>query len=307
MNAPIVETKDLSFRYPDNTSALENVNFNAKKGEFIGILGANGSGKTTLLKIINGLLQPTKGDVFIQGENIRSIKKNELFTKICTMLQNPDHQLFSPTVKEDVAFGPTNMGLSKQEIRTRSKHALESVQVSECADKAIHCLSYGQKKRICLAGVLAISPEVILLDEPTASLDPMGVRCIMQLLKDINREKGTTMIMATHSVDLVPLFIDRAIILDKGRVIAEGAPDMLFSDPEMIKDAELQLPLIGRLFEAMKNEDGLTIDSLPLTIAEARQELTRLLASEMTVTPLLEEDLISRRGSGQAKQSKWLQ
>lgn len=293
METSILETRDLCFTYPDNTAALQNINFTVRRGEFIGILGANGSGKTTLLKTLNRLLKPAKGEVLINGEDIKSINKNTLFTKICTMLQNPDHQLFSPTVKEDVAFGPANMGLSKQEIRMRAKDALDSVQMSDFADKAIHCLSYGQKKRICLAGVLAISPEIILLDEPTASLDPMGVRCIMQLLKDLNKEKGITMIMATHSVDLVPLFIDRAIILNKGELVAEGTPEALFSNPEMIRDSQLQLPWIGRLFETMKREGSLNIDSLPLTIAEAKQELMRLLSAEKTTDPVLEEDLIS--------------
>lgn len=287
MEAPILETKNLCFTYPDNTDALKDINFSVRKGEFIGILGVNGSGKTTLLKILNGLLKSTGGDVFLEGDNIRLIKKNTLFTKICTVFQNPDHQLFSSTVREDIAFGPVNMGLSTQEIEKRTEYALDAVEMSGSADKAIHCLSYGQKKRICLAGVLAITPQVILLDEPTASLDPAGVDHIMQLLRDLNREKGITMIMSTHNVDLVPLFIDRVIILNQGKTIAEGPPDLVFSDPEMIRDAKLRLPWIGRLFEVLKKEDGLDIDFLPLTVGEARRELKRLFPSGRTV------DLIS--------------
>lgn len=280
MEELLLETKNLCFTYPDDTAALEDINFTAGKGEFIGILGANGSGKTTLLKLLNGLLKSTQGEVLIGGEDIKTINKNTLFTKICTMFQNPDHQLFSATVKEDIAFGPANMGLPKQEIERRAEYALDAVGMSGFADKAIHCLSYGQKKRICLAGVLAITPGIILLDEPTASLDPAGVDCIMQLLKDLNREKGITMIMATHNVDLVPLFIDRAIILNKGKTIAEGSPDMVFADSEMIRDAELRLPWIGRLFEILKKEDGFNMDFLPLTVGEARQEMRRLFPSE---------------------------
>lgn len=276
METSILEAKNICFTYPDNTSALQDINFTVKKGEFIGILGANGSGKTTLLKMLNGLLKSSKGEIFIKGENIKSINQNALFTRICTVLQNPDHQLFSPTVKEDIAFGPTNMGLSKQEIRKRTEYALDAVDMSEFANKSIHCLSYGQKKRICLAGVLAITPEVILLDEPTASLDPMGVNHIMQLLKDLNQEKNITMIMATHNVDLVPLFVDRTIILNRGSVVAEGLPDFVFSDPEVIRAAKLRLPWVGQLFEILKNEDGLDVDFLPLTIGEARQELMRI-------------------------------
>lgn len=276
MKTSILETKELYFTYPDRTAALEGIDFKVKRGEFVGILGANGSGKTTLLKILNGLLRPTAGKVQLNGEDIKSINHNSLFTKICTMFQNPDNQLFSPTVSEDIAFGPANMGLAKNEIERRIDYALNSVEMSEFANKAIHRLSHGQKKRICLAGVLAIGPEVILLDEPTASLDPMGVNCIMQLLKDLNREKGITMIMATHSVDLVPLFIDRVVILSKGKIIREGLPEEVFSDAEMIRRAKLRLPQIGQLFEILKKQDGFAIDSLPLTVGEARCELVKL-------------------------------
>ncbi len=272
----MLETRNICFAYPNRTVALQGVDFTAGDGEFIGILGANGSGKTTLLKILNGLLKPTAGEVRLNGENINSGNKNLLFTRICTMFQNPDNQLFSPTVGEDVAFGPANMGLSNIEIERRTEYALDSVEMSEFADKAIHNLSHGQKKRICLAGVLAISPEVILLDEPTASLDPMGVSCIMHLLKDLNREKGITMMMATHSVDLVPVFIDRVVILNEGKIIREGLPEEVFSDAEMIRRAKLKLPRIGQLFEILKKQDGFDIDSLPLTIGEARGELVKL-------------------------------
>ncbi|MEE8423484.1 MAG: ATP-binding cassette domain-containing protein [Thermodesulfobacteriota bacterium] len=272
----MLETRNICFAYPNRTVALQGVDFTAGDGEFIGILGANGSGKTTLLKILNGLLKPTAGEVRLNGENINSGNKNLLFTRICTMFQNPDNQLFSPTVGEDVAFGPANMGLSNIEIERRTEYALDSVEMSEFADKAIHNLSHGQKKRICLAGVLAISPEVILLDEPTASLDPMGVSCIMHLLKDLNREKNITMIMATHSVDLVPVFIDRVVILNEGKIIREGLPEEVFSDAEMIRRAKLKLPRIGQLFEILKKQDGFDIDSLPLTIGEARGELVKL-------------------------------
>lgn len=280
MESSVLEIKNLCFRYPDNTLALEDVNFKVKTGEFIGILGANGSGKTTLLKILNGLLKPSEGEILLDGEPVSSIKKNMLFTKICTMFQNPDHQLFCSTAKEDVAFGPTNMGLSKQEVQDRTRYALDAVNMSDLADRAIHCLSHGQKKRICLAGVLAITPRIILLDEPTSSLDPRGVESIMTLLRDLNRKKDITMVMATHAVDLVPLFIDRVIVLDKGKVVAEGLPDFVFLNSEMIWDAKLRLPWIGLLFEMLKKKDGLDIAFLPLTVGEARRELKKLFAPD---------------------------
>ena len=271
----IIKTEDVYFRYPDGTNALEEINFSVQKGEFVGILGANGSGKTTLLRVLNGLLKPSQGNVYLEGENIKSIDRNRLFTKACTVFQNPDDQLFSPTVSQDIAFGPTNMGLSKEEVETRACDSLALVEMPEFGGKAIHNLSYGQKKRVCLAGVLAMRPEVIFLDEPTAALDPMGVSTIMHLLKKLNKD-GVTMVMATHFVDLAPLFLDRVVILSKGKIIKEGLPEKVFSDPEMIRLAKLRLPQVGHLFEILKKKDGLDIKELPLTIGEAREELRRL-------------------------------
>jgi len=273
---PIIKAEGVHFNYPDGTNALKEISLSVKRGEFVGILGANGSGKTTLLKILNGLLKPSQGNVYLKGENLKSIDKNKIFTKACTVFQNSDDQLFSPTVREDIAFGPTNMGLSKQEVEKRVYDSLALVEMPEFGEKAIHNLSFGQKKRICLAGVLAMGPEVIFLDEPTAALDPIGVSVIMHLLKKLNKE-GVTMVMATHSVDLVPLFLDRAIILSNGEIIREGAPEKIFSDPDIIRVAKLRLPRIGHLFEILKKKDGYDVGYLPLTIGEARMEIKNLL------------------------------
>jgi cobalt/nickel transport system ATP-binding protein len=273
----IMETKNLHFTYPDGTPALQDINLSVKRGEFLGILGGNGSGKTTLLKILNGLLKATEGDAYLEDENIKSVDRDKLFGKVCTCFQNPDDQLFSPTVSQDIAFGPKNMGLTKEEVKKRIDHALSCVGMQEFADKNISALSYGQKKRACLAGVLAMGPEVILLDEPTASLDPMGVSSIMHLLKDLNVKKGVTMIMSTHSVDLVPLFIDRAIVLNKGKVVKEGSPKEVFADTQTLRSANLRLTQVGHLFEIMKKRDFMDIGDIPLTIGEARREMKSLL------------------------------
>ncbi len=273
----IIETKNLHFTYADGTPALQDINLSVKRGEFLGILGGNGSGKTTLLKILNGLLKPTKGKVYLEGEDIKSIHKDILFRRVCTCFQNPDDQLFSPTVSEDIAFGPANMGLKKDEVYKRIEYALGAVSMLEFADKAIHNLSFGEKKRVCLAGVLAMGPEVMLLDEPTSSLDPMGVSSIMHLLKDLNVKKGVTMIMSTHSVDLVPLFIDRAIVLNKGKVVKEGSPKEVFADTQTLRSANLRLTQVGHLFEIMKKRDFMDIGDIPLTIGEARREMKNLL------------------------------
>ncbi|HAH20803.1 MAG: energy-coupling factor ABC transporter ATP-binding protein [Omnitrophica WOR_2 bacterium GWF2_43_52] len=274
----LIETEALGFNYPDGVNALDGINIHIKKGEFVGILGANGSGKTTLLRLLNGLLKPTKGKVYLEQKDVKAINRDTLFSKVCTCFQNPDHQLFSPTVGLDIAFGPANLGLPKDVVRKRVEDALLDVGMSEYFNRTINSLSYGQKKRICLAGVLVMRPEVILLDEPTSSLDPMGVNAIMHLLKDLNKQKGVTMVMSTHSIDLVPIFIDRVIVLHKGRIISEGSPQEVFSDSKKLNDAQLRLPRIGELFDILKKEDGLNMDNLPLTVGEARQELKSLLS-----------------------------
>ncbi|MCM8789901.1 MAG: ATP-binding cassette domain-containing protein [Candidatus Omnitrophica bacterium] len=277
MITSVIEAKDVYFIYPDGTQALGGVNFCVKKGEFVGILGANGAGKTTLLKILNGLLKPTRGDVYIEGENLKSISQDKLFTKACTVFQDPDCQLFSPTVGEDVAFGPANMGLSKEEVKIRVYNSLAAVGMFEFAEKAIHNLSYGQKKRVCLAGVLAIGPQIIFLDEPTGSLDPMGTGSIMRLLKGLNK-KGVTMVIATHSVDLIPLFVNRVAVMGNGKIIKEGSPLDVFSDIAMIRENKLRLPRVAHLMEILKKKDELPMENLPLTIGEARKKILELIS-----------------------------
>ncbi|MDO8488496.1 MAG: ATP-binding cassette domain-containing protein [Candidatus Omnitrophota bacterium] len=273
--ANIMETKNLCFTYPDSTAALRNINLSVKEGEFLGILGANGCGKTTLLKILNGLFKATKGQAYLDGDNIESIHKDTLFKRVCTCFQNPDDQLFSPTVREDIAFGPANMGLTKEDVLGRIEFALEAVEMLEFADKPIHNLSFGQKKRVCLAGVLAMGPQVMLLDEVTSCLDPMGVSSIMRLLRKLNTQNAITMVMSTHSVDLVPLFIDRVVILNNGQILLDGKPEEVFSQTEIIRNAKLRLPRIGHLFEILK-KDGFNIKGLPLTIGQAREELRQM-------------------------------
>ncbi len=273
----ILETKNLCFSYPDGLPALQGIDLAVKKGEFLGILGANGSGKTTLLKMLNGLLKTANGEIYLEGKSVRSINRDILFRKVCTMFQNPDDQLFASTVGEDIAYGPNNMGLKKEDVHKRIANALGAVDMRAFADKPINNLSFGEKKRVCLAGVLAMGPDIMLLDEPTSCLDPMGVHSIMQLLKKLNKENGITMIMATHSVDLVPVFIDRVVVLNKGKIALDGSPEEVFSHSEVISGAKLRLPRIGQLFEILRKDDALDFNGLPLTIGEAREEIKNIL------------------------------
>jgi len=264
-----------SFRYPDGTQALSDINMAVNRGEFIGILGSNGSGKTTLLKIIDGLMKDFEGSVYLDRADIKKLSPKEIYKKVGLIFQNPDDQLFAATVFEDVAFGPINMGFKEDEVITRINNALRDVEMEEYARKSIHNLSFGQKKRICIAGLLAMGHEILLLDEPTAGLDPMGEYKMMTLLTKLNKEKGVTIIMATHSVDLVPLFLDRLYILSKGCIVREGIPEEVFTAPDEMASVKLRLPQIAELIYKLRHEDNMPFGKIPLTIGEARREIIK--------------------------------
>jgi cobalt/nickel transport system ATP-binding protein len=264
-----------SFCYPDGTKAMSAIALDIEKGEFTGILGSNGSGKTTLLKIMDGLIKDARGSVHLDGSDIRKLSPKEIYRKVGLVFQNPDEQLFAPTVSEDVSFGPLNMGFSEKETAQKVEEALGDVDMKEFGRKSIHNLSFGQKKRICIAGLLAMGHEILLLDEPTAGLDPMGECKMMNLLKRLNRDKGVTIVMATHSVDLVPLFLDRLYILSRGRIIRGGVPEEVFTAPEEMSEVKLRLPQIAELMYRLRHEDKVPFEKMPLTIGEARREIVK--------------------------------
>lgn len=267
-----------SFRYPDGTEALSGINFTVAKGAFIGILGSNGSGKTTLLKVMDGLVKDFNGSVLLDNVDIKKLTPKEIYRKVGLVFQNPDDQLFATTVFEDVAFGPINMGFTEKEVVQRVKKALSDVDMEGNAKKSIHNLSFGQRKRICIAGLLAMGHEVLLLDEPTAGLDPMGEYKMMNLLTNLNSVMGVTIVMATHSVDLVPLFLHRLYILSKGRIMRGGVPEEVFTAPGDMENVKLRLPHIAELIYRLKNEDNVPFKKVPLTIGEARRAITNALS-----------------------------
>jgi len=275
-----IKVDDLIHKYPDGTQALSGANIDVKEGEFLAILGANGSGKTTLLKHFNGLLKPASGSVTLDNKALSAFKSGEVFRKVGMVFQDPSDQLIAPTVEEDVAFGPTNLGLNYDETMSRVNTALKLVKMKEFAKKAIHALSYGQSKRICIAGILAMEPEVLILDEPTSGLDPDGVKTVMKILNDLNKKQGITIILATNSVDLVPVHMDRVAIMDKGVVLQEGTPEGIFTDSEKLNSLKLELPQIAQLMEVLRDKEKLPINPLPLTIGQARQELAHLFSRE---------------------------
>jgi cobalt/nickel transport system ATP-binding protein len=268
--------KDLTYTYPDGTEAISGINLSVAKAEFTGILGYNGSGKTTLLKIMDGLLKDFQGSVFLDGVDIRGLAPREIYRKMGIVFQNPNDQLFAPTVFEDVAFGPMNMGFTEKDVKKRVTDALRSVEMEGYAKKSIHHLSFGQKKRICIAGLLSMGHEILLLDEPTAGLDPFGEYQMMNLLTRLNKERDVTIVMATHSVDLVPVFLDRLYILSKGRIVRGGTPEDVFTAPEDMNQVKLRMPHIAELIYRLKHEDNIPFKKIPLTIGEARRELVEV-------------------------------
>ncbi|MBF0520499.1 MAG: ATP-binding cassette domain-containing protein [Nitrospirae bacterium] len=265
-----------SYKYPDGTKALSAIDLKIKQGEFVGILGANGSGKTTLLKIMDGIIKDYDGASFLDGKDLRKLSPREIYSKVGMVFQNPDDQLFASTVFEDVSFGPVNMGVSNEETIHLVQKALKAVEIDHLAKKSIHNLSYGQKKRVCIAGLLAMGHEILLLDEPTSGLDPMGEYKMMSLLNKLNKENSVTIVMATHSVELIPLFLHNLYILSRGSVTRGGKPEEVFTAPEDMEDVKLRLPQIAELIYKLKNEDALPFSKLPLTIGEARREILKL-------------------------------
>jgi cobalt/nickel transport system ATP-binding protein len=278
---PAVNASGICFTYQEGTRALDQVDFLAESGEFVAMLASNGSGKTTLIKVLIGLLKPEEGRVEINGREIGSISKKELYQQVGLVLQNPIDQLFAATVEEDVAYGPRNLGLDESEVQRRVTEALECVAASDLRCRAIHHLSYGEQKRVSMAGVLAMKPSTLILDEPTAGLDPAGEALMMRLLNTLNHEQGITVILATHSVDLLPLFADRIYVLQRGKVLRQGPSEEIFCDYDMITNACLRLPYIAALLHKLKQTDGVPINGLPLTIGEARMRLLELIPEDV--------------------------
>jgi len=283
---PAVEATGVTFTYQEGTRALQGVDFSVERGEFVAMLASNGSGKTTLIKVLVGLLKPERGSVRINGEEVRRLSRKDLCRHVGLVLQNPTDQLFAATVDEDVAYGPRNLGLPEDEVQRRVRESLSLVAAGELYGRGIHHLSFGEQKRVSMAGVLAMQPSILILDEPTAGLDPAGEALMMRLLNRLNREQGITVILATHSVDLLPLFADRIYVLGRGRVLRQGPADTIFCDHDMIDEACLRLPYIADLLHKMKQYDGVPINGLPLTIGEARLRLLELIPESLIVKPV---------------------
>lgn len=273
----ILRCENICFAY-DKEQILNNVNMSIEKGSFTAILGRNGAGKSTLFLNINGVHKKDSGKIYYNNEEIIYNKKGieNIRKKIGIVFQNPDYQLFSASVLKDVSFGAVNLGLDNDEAREKSLKALEEVGMIDYIDKPTHALSFGQKKRVAIAGVLVMEPEIIILDEISAGLDPMGAHEIFTLLKNINKEKNTTIILATHDMDILPLYCDYAYVLDKGSVVLHGKSDEILMQSDELRKYNLRLPRISHLMEILKKKDNLSVDESISTISKARKAIKEL-------------------------------
>ena len=276
----IIEIKDLEFSYEDadekNDAVLRGINLCIKKGEFLAVLGHNGSGKSTLAKHLNSILVPQKGKVLVEG--IDTSDENMLYEirqRVGMVFQNPDNQLVATIVEEDVAFAPENLGVKPDEIRNRVDYALEAVNMTEFAQHAPHMLSGGQKQRIAIAGVLAMKPDVLVMDEPTAMLDPSGRKEIMATVKKLNKEEKMTVVMITHFMEEAAQ-ADRVVVMDHGEIVMEGVPKEIFSQVEELKKIGLDVPQTTELLHSLKTA-GVDVKTDLLSVDECVDELIHAL------------------------------
>lgn len=271
----IIETKDLCFSYSEGKLALDHVSLSVQRGKITALLGGNGAGKSTLFLNLNGVLTPDSGQVLFDGEPVSYTKKglSQMRRRVGIVFQDPNDQLFSASVLKDVSFGAVNLKLPEEEVRRRVDLAVKQTGIGEYLHSPTHALSFGQKKRVAIAGVLVMDPEVIILDEPTAGLDPAGVSEILNLILKIKEERGISVILATHEIDLVPLYCDWVYLLDHGRICLSGTPEEVFSQKEVIRQHALRLPRIAHLMEILNEKDGLSVDETAATISAARKTL----------------------------------
>ncbi len=278
-----IEADNVFFYYenreePDiiRSYALSGVTLDVKKGEFVALLGHNGCGKSTMAKQFNGMLTPSEGDITVDGINTKDDEKTfDIRRQVGLVLQNPDNQLVASVVEEDVAFGPENLGVEPEEIRKRVDESLETVGMLQYAKNSPSKLSGGQKQRVAIAGILAMKPDCIVLDEPTAMLDPQGRQEVMDAVIRLNRENNITIILITHYMDEAVL-ADRVIVMDKGRILTEGTPRQVFSQVNLLKKHRLDIPQATELAYKLKCS-GVKTGELPLTDTECIEMLEGIL------------------------------
>ncbi|MCR5636279.1 MAG: energy-coupling factor transporter ATPase [Clostridiales bacterium] len=279
----LLEVKNLTYSYgvgtPFEKKALDNVSVNINAGEFIGVIGHTGSGKSTLMQMLNGLLKPERGQVFLNGNDINAPKNNirNIRFKVGLVFQYPEHQLFDDTVRKDISFGPRNMGLSEEEIDERVISAAEFVGLKrELLDKSPFELSGGEKRRAAIAGVISMEPDIIIFDEPTAGLDPNGRNYLLERINDYHKTKGKTVILVSHSMEDIAKYAQKVLVLNKGRIEMFDETKIVFSQVEKLDSMGLRVPQITYIMNKLK-EYGYDVSGGVLTVEEAYKELNRLL------------------------------
>ena len=276
MNEVHLSTKNLSYTYPDGTHALKNINMEIYKGQKVAIMGPNGAGKSTLFSHFNGLTEPTSGHVEVDGKAIKYDRDTllEVRQKVGIVFQDPNDQLFAPTVKEDVAFGPMNLGLDYEEVERRVDEALTMVGMEQYMDKTPHHLSGGQQKRVAIAGIIAMRPEIMILDEPTAGLDPEGVEKVLSILNELNNE-GMSIVISSHDIEMVNEFAEKIFVLNEGEILESGDKNEIFSNKELLKTANLKAPITTEILYTLK-EKGYNVDTTKISIDEVVEEIIKI-------------------------------
>lgn len=269
----LLNLEGVSYSYSDGNEAISNVDMVVNAGEKIAIMGPNGAGKSTLFGLFNGILKPSSGIVTIDGLETKKKNLAKIRCNVGMVFQDSDDQLFNSSVHQEIAYGLMNIGISGKKMEKSIKWALKVVGMEGYENKSPHNLSGGEKKRIALASVLAMKPKILVLDEPTASLDPRGVTKIIKLLDYINKELNITLIFSTHDVDIVPLLATRVYLLNKGNVILEGSTEEVFSNKEILRSIDLRLPRVAHLVEILNRDRKIDVGKLPLTIGQARRVL----------------------------------
>lgn len=264
---------------PFEKVAVKNINLHLKAGEFIGLMGHTGSGKSTLIQIIAGLIKPEEGTVEIDGEVLHSKECNmrKMRFKIGLVMQYPEYQLFEETVFKDIAFGPSNMGLSQDEIKRRVENAAELVGVTkDLFDKSPFELSGGQKRRVAIAGILAMEPKLLILDEPTAGLDPKGREEILQRISELHKRLGITVIFVSHSMENIASMADRIVVMNQGSIVMEGTPDEIFKRADSLNEIGLSVPQITEVCDRLR-EKGFPLPEGIYTLDRAKAEIEKIL------------------------------
>ena len=279
---PIIRVDHLTHTYsagtPFQRSAVQDMSLEIRRGEFLGIIGHTGSGKSTLIQHLNGLLKPTEGHICLNGQDIWADPKKirQVRFQVGLVFQYPEYQLFEETVYKDVAFGPKNMGLPQEEIDRRVRASVRAVGLSdEMLEKSPFALSGGQKRRVAIAGVMAMVPEVLILDEPTAGLDPRGCEDILSLLRAYHTRRGSTVVLVSHSMEEIARSTQRIIVLDRGGVRMEGTPAQVFARARELEAVGLDVPQVTKIAHAL-HEKGLAIDPAVYTVEALQKQLLAL-------------------------------